>query len=98
MQQTFFPREFIEKYKRFCGKEWIAFFDTIKQKQPKSFWVNIKKAKPIEIESFLKKKGIIFKNYPFSRQAFFIDYKKPGDLSIFKDYDFFECCTCFLLG
>ena len=85
MQQTFFPIEFISKYKNFCGNEWGPFFSTIKEKQPKSFWINSKKSNPIEIESFLKKKNIPFENYPFSKQAYFIDYKKPGDLSIFKE-------------
>ena len=85
MQSTFFPPEFITKYKNFCGKEWPAFFSTIKEKQPKSFWINEKKAKPADIESFLKTKNIPFTKYAFSKYAYLIDYKRPGDLNIFKD-------------
>ncbi len=84
MKSTFFPYEFISKYKQFCGGEWPSFFETIKQKQPKSFWINSKKSNPAEIESFLKQKNISFKNYAFSKYAYFIDYTKPGDLSIVK--------------
>jgi len=85
MQQTFFPHEFLTKYKIFCGNDWTDFFSTIREKQPKSFWVNSNKSNPAEIESFLKKNNITFKKYPFSSQAYFIDYQKPGDLSIFKE-------------
>jgi tRNA (cytosine49-C5)-methyltransferase len=85
MQSTFFPKEFLIKYKRFCGNEWSDFYSAILEKQPKSFWVNSKKATPKEIESFLKKKNIPFKRYPFSKYAYSIDCKKPGDLSIFKE-------------
>jgi NOL1/NOP2/sun family putative RNA methylase len=85
MRSTYFPEEFISKYKKFCGVEWPAFFETIKIKQPKSFWVNSHKANVNEIKSFLKKKNIPFENHPFSKQAFLIDYTRPGDLSIFRD-------------
>ena len=84
MKQTYFPFEFVSKYKRFCGDEWGDFFSAIKVKQPKSFWINSKKSNPNEIESFLKTKNIPFKKYPFSDNAYFIDYKRPGDLVIFK--------------
>ena len=85
MQSTYFPSEFLTKYKRFCGNEWSDFYGAILKKQPKSFWINTKKSNPAEIESFLKAKNITFKRYPFSKYAYFIDYKKPGDLSIFKE-------------
>jgi len=84
MKQTFFPNEFINKYKRFCGSEWPEFFTTLKTKQPKSFWINSKKSNSSEIESFLQKKSIPFKKYPFSNQAYYIDCTRPGDLTIFK--------------
>ena len=84
MKQTYFPFEFVSKYKNYCGKEWGDFFSAIKVKQPKSFWINAKKSNPSEIESFLKTKSIPFKKYPFSEYAYFIDYKRPGDLVIFK--------------
>jgi tRNA (cytosine49-C5)-methyltransferase len=84
MRTTYFPEEFLSKYKKFCGKEWPEFFKTIGEKQPKSFWVNSHKTNVNEITTFLKKQNIPFEQYPFSKQAFFIDYQKPGDLIIFK--------------
>ena len=85
MQQTFFPNEFLSKYKTFCGNDWTDFFTTIREKQPKSFWVNSNKSNPKEIEAFMQKNKITFKKYPFSYQAYFIDYQKPGDLKVFKE-------------
>ena len=36
MRSTFFPQEFLSKYKQLLGDEWPSFFEAIKRKQPKS--------------------------------------------------------------
>ncbi len=84
MQETFFPEEFIQKYKKYLGKEWPTFFDTIKQKQPKSFWINTNKSTMGKVVDSLSKKKVVFKQYDFCRQAFSIDMQKPGDLEEYK--------------
>jgi NOL1/NOP2/sun family putative RNA methylase len=84
MEQTYFPEEFLKKYKSFLGDEWETFFETIKQKQPKSFWVNTNKTTVEELKEKLIKKKIIFEELSFSKQAFFVDYKQPGELEEYK--------------
>ena len=42
-KKTIFPQEFIDKYAKLLGSEWDKFLETIKQKQPKSAWVNANK-------------------------------------------------------
>ena len=83
-QQTYFPQAFLDKYFTLLGKEWNAFFETIKTKQPKSFWVNTNKATVEEVENSLKSKGVKFEQYSFDKRAFFIEVEKPGDLDEFK--------------
>ena len=80
MRNTFFPPEFLAKYKTLLGDEWPRFFDTIKTKQPKGFWVNTNKATVEHVKESLTKKGIEFKQLPFHEQAFFIDAREPGKM------------------
>jgi tRNA (cytosine49-C5)-methyltransferase len=84
MKKTFFPKEFITKYKAFCGDEWEAFFETIQKKQAKSVWINNKKTHPDNIYKKLEEKDLSFKKYSFSEQAFEILMEKPGELEEFK--------------
>jgi tRNA (cytosine49-C5)-methyltransferase len=84
MKKTFFPKEFITKYKNFCGNEWEGFFEIIQQKQPKSVWINSQKTHPDNIYKKLEEKNIFFKKYSFSNQAFEIEMKRPGELEEFK--------------
>jgi NOL1/NOP2/sun family putative RNA methylase len=83
MKNTFFPDEFIAKYSKILGSEWDVFFETIKRRQPRSFWVNLMKANPAEIMTSLKKKNVSFRVYSFSPNAFQISLKKPSELSEF---------------
>jgi NOL1/NOP2/sun family putative RNA methylase len=82
-QKTFFPKEFLEKYKEFLGEEWETFFSCINNKQPKSFWVNTNKTISKEIISSLENNKINIKQLPFHPQAFSIDYERPGELKEF---------------
>jgi 16S rRNA C967 or C1407 C5-methylase (RsmB/RsmF family) len=84
MKKTFFPKEFISKYSLFCRDEWDNFFKIIKTKQPKSFWIN-NKFEINKVLSSLKKQNVYFENYPFSKQAFFTNYARPGELNEFKE-------------
>ena len=84
MKKTFFPEEFIEKYSKLLGSEWDKFLATIKQKQPKSVWINTNKLGASVVEEKLLEKDIIFRKYSFSGQAFEIEMEKPGDLELFK--------------
>lgn len=84
MKKTFFPKEFIDEYSSQLGDEWDCFFDCIKTKQPKSFWVNTQKTVTKEIvNSFISKK-IDFEKYLFHEQAFGINFSKPSELEEFK--------------
>jgi tRNA (cytosine49-C5)-methyltransferase len=80
MQKTYFPKEFIDKYSKLLGPEWDVFFETIKQKQPKSFWVNTNKATVEQVIESLKKKGIKTTPLLFHKNAFGIEYNEPGQL------------------
>jgi NOL1/NOP2/sun family putative RNA methylase len=80
IKKTFFPKEFIEKYSAFLGAEWPTFFETIKRKQPKSFWVNTNKTTIEKVKKTLSEKGIKFEQLPFHGQAFSIEYPQPGSL------------------
>lgn len=84
MKKTFFPTEFIKKYKEFCGNEWEEFFSTIKEKQTKSMWINNKKAGNEVIYKKLEEKDIVFKKYSFSKQAFEVNMPKPAEMLEFK--------------
>lgn len=84
MKKTFFPEEFIEKYSTLLGNEWNKFLETIKQKQPKSVWINTNKLGASIVHKKLSEKDIVFKKYIFSDQAFEIEMEKPGDLELFK--------------
>lgn len=84
MRNTFFPKEFIEKYSAFLGEEWEEFFKTIKTKQPKSFWVNTNKTTIKEAINSLKKNSIKFTPLHFHPQAFEIDYNVPGKLEEYR--------------
>jgi 16S rRNA C967 or C1407 C5-methylase (RsmB/RsmF family) len=84
MKTTFFPKEFIEKYKSFCKDEWDEFFKTIQIKQPKSFWVNTNLSNRKEVINELTKLKVSFKELEFHKFAFSIDYQNPGQLDLFK--------------
>jgi len=79
-RETYFPEAFITKYKKLLGKEWDAFFTTIKTKQPKSFWINTNKTPVAETVASLKQKGAKIAPYSFHPQAYFIDMERPGEL------------------
>jgi len=80
IKKTFFPLEFIEKYKLMLGAEWPAFYSAIQEKRPKAFWVNTNRATIDEVKASLTKKGIKFTQIPFHEQAFLIDYERPSEL------------------
>jgi NOL1/NOP2/sun family putative RNA methylase len=82
-EQTYFPQQFLDKYSALLGTEWNTFFETIKTKQPKSFWVNTNKTTPQKVVESLTKKGVQFGQYAFDKRAFYINLEKPGDLSEF---------------
>jgi tRNA (cytosine49-C5)-methyltransferase len=84
MKNTFFPKEFIEKYSTFLGNEWDDFFKCIQKKQPKSFWVNSNKTNIFDVQKNLKTQNIKITQHKFDQQAFQIEYTKPGDLEYFK--------------
>ena len=84
MRSTFFPREFLEKYSNFLGKEWDEFFKTIQTKQPKSFWVNTNKSTVNAALDSLKNKNISFKWLKFHQQAYSIDFSTPGQLEEYR--------------
>jgi len=83
-EKTFFPEEFLTKYKKLLGKEWNTFFETIQVKQPKSFWVNTNKATVEEVKKSFELKEVKFEQYDFDKRAFLINMEKPGDLEEFK--------------
>ncbi len=85
MQNTYFPKEFLDKYSNLLGKEWEEFFKTIKTKQPKSFWVNTNKSSVSNVLELLKKKNISFAPLKFHEQAYSIDYSTPGQLDEYKE-------------
>ncbi|MDD3083765.1 MAG: RsmB/NOP family class I SAM-dependent RNA methyltransferase [Candidatus ainarchaeum sp.] len=84
MKKTFYPKEFIEKYKKLLGEEWDEFFKTISKKEEKSIWINNKKTDIEKIKQKMLEKNIVLKKYSFSEWAFGINYKKPGDLEEYK--------------
>ncbi|MCX6800904.1 MAG: RsmB/NOP family class I SAM-dependent RNA methyltransferase [Candidatus Diapherotrites archaeon] len=85
MRKTFFPPQFIEKYKKFCGSEWGGFFECIQRKQPKAFWVNTDRATVEEVKKSLTAQKIKFGQLPFHEQAFAIELQRPGNLREFKE-------------
>ena len=84
MRKTYFPQQFLNKYSALLGNEWNAFFDTIRRKQPKSFWVNTNKTSIEEVKRLLKSKEIKFGQLPFHKQAFSIEHNVPGHLEEYK--------------
>ena len=84
-EKTFFPEEFLTKYKALLGDEWDTFFECITTKKPKSFWVNTNKTTVEEVKKSLKLKKIDFEEFDFDKRAFFINMEKPGDLEEFKN-------------
>jgi NOL1/NOP2/sun family putative RNA methylase len=80
MRNTYFPRDFLDKYSALLGSEWKIFFETIQKKQPKAFWVNTNKGTILETIDSLKKDKIEFKQLPFHEQAFGIEVTAPGQL------------------
>ncbi len=84
MKKTFFPKEFIEKYKKLLGDEWEIFFEIISQKEPKSIWINTKKADLVKTKQKIEEKSIVLKKYSFSELAFEINCKKPSTLEEYK--------------
>jgi len=85
MRNTYFPKEFIDKYSNLLGKEWNSFFETIQRKQPKAFWINTKKSTIQKAVNSLNEKGIKFEQLAFHEQAFFIEYNMPGQLEEYRD-------------
>jgi NOL1/NOP2/sun family putative RNA methylase len=85
MRKTFFPEPFIKRYKEMLGAEWESFFETIKRKQPKGFWVNTNKASVEEVKESLGKKNILFEQLQMHPQAFSINYNEPGKLDEYKN-------------
>ncbi len=83
MKKTFIPKEFIDKYSTQLGDEWDCFFECIKTKQPKSFWVNTHKTNAHEVIESLCLKKVDFENYLFHEQAFGINFSKPSELTEF---------------
>jgi NOL1/NOP2/sun family putative RNA methylase len=79
-KHTFFPTEFINKYKPMLGEEWPSFFEAIQNKRPKAFWVNTNIATISEVMSSLTAKGIRFQQLPFHKQAFSIEMERPSEL------------------
>jgi len=84
IKKTFFPEDFIDKYKELLGEEWPTFFECIKQKQPKSFWLNSNKATVKETIPSLEGHGVKLEALPFHALAFSIDYERPGSLREFE--------------
>ncbi len=84
MRNTYFPKEFLEKYSAFLGKEWDEFFKVIQTKQPKSFWVNTNKSTINAALDSLKSKNISFKWLKFHEQAYSIDFSTPGQLEEYR--------------
>lgn len=85
MKKTYFPDEFKSKYSALLGDDWGPFFTCIQEKQPKSFWVNTSKASVEEIKKAFEEKSFETEQYKFHKQAFGINYTKPGDLKEFID-------------
>lgn len=83
-KKTFFPEEFIDKYKEILGNEWGVFFNCIQRKQPKSFWLNSNKAQLTETIPSLENHGVKLEQLPFHEQAFGLDYERPGSLREFE--------------
>ncbi|MFA5931019.1 MAG: RsmB/NOP family class I SAM-dependent RNA methyltransferase [archaeon] len=83
-KKTFFPEEFIDKYKELLGTEWEVFFACIQRKQPKSFWLNSNKAVLKETIPSLENHGVKLEQLPFHEQAFGLDYERPGSLREFE--------------
>lgn len=65
MKKTFFPEEFLKKYKILLKDEWEEFLETISQKEPKSIWINTNKIRVNELEQKMLEKNIILKKYSF---------------------------------
>ena len=85
MRNTYFPRQFLDKYSALLGKEWDEFYKVIQTKQPKSFWVNTNKSTINEALDSLKKKNISFKWLKFHEQAYSIDFSTPGQLEEYRN-------------
>jgi len=83
--KTYFPEEFIAKYRELLGDEWQEFFETIKRKQPKAFWANTNLVKVEDVSKSLKAKDVTITQLPFHKQAFSISMARPADLSEFKE-------------
>ena len=85
IKKTFFPDEFLDKYKSLLGDEWAVFFECIQQKQPKSFWLNSNKPNYSETISSLEKQKLKIQKLSFHPSAFSIDYERPGSLKEFEN-------------
>jgi hypothetical protein len=77
MQKTYFPQAFLDKYQKLLGEDWKKFFETIKIKQAKSFWVNTNKALVPQVLRTLKDKKILYEPLPFHNQAYLVDCAEP---------------------
>ncbi len=84
MKTTYFPPQFLDKYRSLLGSEWELFFETIQKKQPKSFWVNTNKSTINQAIDSLKKKDVQLEQLSFHEQAFSTEYSTPGQL---EEYD-----------
>ncbi|MFH1588119.1 MAG: RsmB/NOP family class I SAM-dependent RNA methyltransferase [Candidatus Diapherotrites archaeon] len=58
MNKTFFPEEFLEKYRKLLDNEFDEFLKYSKKKIPKSIWVNSIKVAPQKLREKLEGKGI----------------------------------------
>jgi len=81
---SFFPKEFIVKYKQLLGDEWNEFFHTIQQEKASTFWVNTNKITVEEVKQSLHQKGVEFDSLSFHPQAFSTTHPKPSNL---KEYE-----------
>jgi NOL1/NOP2/sun family putative RNA methylase len=84
LKKTFFPEEFIEKYRELLGNEWGVFFSTLQIKQPKSFWLNSNKTSPSQTIPSLEKHCVKIEKFLFHELAYSIDYERPGSLKEFE--------------
>jgi tRNA (cytosine49-C5)-methyltransferase len=86
MNKTFFPTEFIEKYKKLMGKEFNEFLNISKTKWNKSIWINSNKTNEKKLKEKLIEKKIELKKISFHENAFeIIGTQKPGQLEEFKN-------------
>ena len=80
LKNSYFPKQFIDKYEKLLGEEWPTFLASIEQKRPKAFWVNTNLSSVEEVKASLEKRGIKCHQFQFHPQAFYLEYKRPSEL------------------